>query len=109
MGSCKVSHLVVDQQLDGVVLPLDEHKLVGLTRCRVGKRRSQSGPPHARLQPETQRQREDLLHQSLLHPAVHVVGPHREADLEGVEVLGLFPVGSCLKIMNMNLNLVIFS
>lgn len=87
-------HLVIDQQLDGVVPPLDEHQLIGLSGCGVGERSPQSGT-HACLHPEAQGQSEDLLQQSPLHPSVHVVGPHREADLKGIQVLGMFSVGSC--------------
>lgn len=87
-------HLVVDQKFYGVVPPLDEHQFVGLSGCRVGERSPQPGPD-AGLHPKAQGQSEDLLQESPLHPSVHVVGPHREADLEGIKVLGMFPVGSC--------------
>ncbi len=75
------THSVLDQQLHGVVSPLDEHQLVGLSRHRVGEGRPEPRPD-ASLHPQTQREGEDLVQQRVLQPAVHVVGPHGEADLE---------------------------
>lgn len=80
-------HLIIDQKLHRVVPPLDEHQFIGLSGCRVRKWRPQAGP-HARLDPKTQSQSEDLLQQRLLYPPVHVVGSHGEADLEGIGTLG---------------------
>lgn len=36
-GGAGGPHLVIDEQLDGVVTPLDQHDLVGLPRHRVGE------------------------------------------------------------------------
>lgn len=91
---CCLSHLVIDQQLHGVVPPLDEHKLVGLSRCRVREGRPQAGP-RTRLDPQTQSQSEDLLKQSPLHSSVHVVGSHGETNLEGIGTFGFLPAGTC--------------
>lgn len=88
------SHLVIDQQFHGVVPPLDEDQFIGLSGCRVRKGRPQTRP-YARLDPKTQSQSEDLLQQRPLHPPVHVVGSHGEADLEGIRILGFLPVGTC--------------
>lgn len=75
------THSVINQQLHWVVAPLDEHQLIGLTRDGVGKWRSKSRPDSS-LDPQTQRERKDLVQQSALYTAIHVVCSHGEADLE---------------------------
>lgn len=90
------SNLVVNKQLDGVVPPLDQHQFISLSGCRVRKRRSQSGP-HPSLHPKTQSESKDLLQQRPLHASVHIVGPHGETDLEGIQALGVLPYRTCLR------------
>lgn len=92
---CSLPHLVIDQQLHGVVPPLDEHQLVGLSGRRVGKRRPHPGPD-ARPDPQAQGQGEDLLQQRPLQAPVHVVASHGEADLEGVGTRWFPLAESCL-------------
>lgn len=89
-------HLVVHQQLYGVVPPLNKHQFIGLSRGGVREGRPQAGP-RARLHPKTQSQSEDLLQQSPLHPPEHVVGSHGEADLKGIWTLGFLPAGTWFK------------
>lgn len=89
-------HLVVHQQLQRVVPPLNEDQLVGLSRGGVGE-----GCPYAlvlvRPHPKTQGKREDLLQQRPLHLPVHVVGSYGETELEGVRSPGAFLAGSCVQ------------
>lgn len=74
------THLVVHQQLYGVVPPLDQHYLVGLPWDPV----REGGPdsrPGARLEPHADGERIHL-RQAALDAAVQVVCAQRERDLE---------------------------
>lgn len=94
--SLSPSHLVIHQQLHGVVAPLDQHQFVGLSWYRVGEGGPQPGAC-APLYPQTQGEGKDLVEEGRLHLPVHVVGSHGEADLEGIRGLGLLPaVGTCV-------------
>ena len=86
-------YLVVDEQLHGVAAPLDEDQLIGLARDRVGEGGPEAGAPRPAPQPQADGEGEDLLQDSTLHAGVHVAGPHGEADLEQVRVLGRLGVG----------------
>lgn len=79
--------LIVDEQLDGVIAPFDQHNLIGLPRYPIGE-----GGPYARtgagLDPHAEREGVHL-GQALGDAAVQVVGPLREAELKllrGLEV-----------------------
>lgn len=81
-------YLVIDQQFHGIVAPLDEHQFICLARDGVGEGGADARPV-ATLQPQAHRQSEDLVQERPLDAGIHVVGSHREANLEGVRVLGL--------------------
>jgi len=89
-----LADLIIYQQFHGVVPPLDEHQFVGLPGCRVGEGGPQVGP-HARLDPQTQGQGEDLMEQGLLQTPMHVVGSHGEADLEGIWTFDVLSARPC--------------
>lgn len=76
-------YLIIYQDLHGVVAPLDQDKLIGLTWNCIGERRSHTGggiglQPHAHGQSVHFRQ-------TLLHLCVHVVGPQRKCELEFIK------------------------
>lgn len=76
------AYLVVDEQLDGVVTPLDEHDLVGLPGHSVGEwgadARRGTGP-----QPQADGEGVQL-GQRLLDLAIQVVCAEREGDFERI-------------------------
>lgn len=75
-----VAYLIIDQQLDWIVPPLDEDYLVGLSRNAVGE-----GRPYARtgagLEPHAHGEGVHL-REALLDAPVEVVGAKREGHLE---------------------------
>lgn len=73
------THFVINQQLHRVVAPLNEHQLIGLTRHGVRKWCSE---PDSSLDPQTQCKGKDLMQQSTLYTAIHVVCSHGKANLE---------------------------
>lgn len=74
--------LVVDEQLQGVAAPLQQHDLVGLGGDRVGERGAE---PRQGLGLQPQADGEGIeLWQALLHAGVHVVVLHRDSHLEGI-------------------------
>lgn len=85
-------HLVIDEQLNWVIAPFDEHNLVGLSWNTVGER-----CPYARtgagLDPHAERERVHL-REALGDAAVEVVGTLWEAQLKllwGLEVSSSCP------------------
>lgn len=92
------THLVIHQELDGIVPPLYQDDLVGLTRNTVGERRSNTRTG-AWLQPHTNGKGVHF-REALLDAAVQVVGPQREGHLEvlrwleGVVVCGLMRINN---------------
>lgn len=75
-------YLVVDEDLHGIVAPLNENQLVGLARHGVGEGGAHPGRG-AGLKPHAHREGIHL-RQALLHLGVHVVGPQWECELEFV-------------------------
>lgn len=73
-------YLVVDEDLHGIVAPLDEDQLVGLAGHGVGEGRAHPGG-RAGLEPHAHGEGVHLW-QALLHLGVHVVGPQWECELE---------------------------
>lgn len=74
------THLVINQQLDGVVAPLDEDDLVSLARHSVGEGGPDAGTG-AGLEPHAHGEGVHL-RQALLDAAVQVVGAKGEGHLE---------------------------
>lgn len=74
------THLVVDEQLDGVVAPFDEDYLIGLSGHTVGERRSYAGAG-AGLEPHAHGEGVHFW-EALLNPPIQVVGTEREGHLE---------------------------
>ena len=73
-------YLVVDEDLHGVVAPLNEDQLIGLAGHGIGEGRAH---PRRRAGLEPHAHREGVhLRQALLHLGVHVVGPQWECELE---------------------------
>lgn len=75
-----IHYLIIDENLHGVVPPLDQHQLVGLTRDSVGE-----GCPHPRrgvgLDPQTHAEGVHL-RKAPLGFGIHVVGSQGEGELE---------------------------
>lgn len=78
-------HLVVDEQLDGVVAPLDQHDLVGLSGHRV-RERGADARRGAGAQPQADGECEQF-GQRLLDLAVQVVSAERERHFECIRGL----------------------
>lgn len=85
------SHLVVDENLHGIVPPLDQDQLVGLTRYGVGERRSHSGGGVG-LDPQTHGEGVHL-REAAFGFGVHVIGSQGEGELELVRRSGFFTCG----------------
>lgn len=83
-----ILYLVVYQQLHGIVAPLNEDELVGLSWDRVGEGSSEART-RASFQPKTDGEGKDFAQKGALDSPVHVVGAHREANLKSVRILGL--------------------
>lgn len=81
-------YLVIDDYLHGVVPPLDQHQLIGLTRDSVGE-----GRPHSRrgvgLNPQTHAEGEHL-RKAPLGFGIHVVGSQGEGELKLICRPGVF-------------------
>lgn len=88
MSKISLHYLVVDENLHGVVSPLDQHQLVGLSGHGVGE-----GCPHARrgvgLDPQAHAEGVHL-REAPLGFGVHVVGSQGEGELELICWLGVF-------------------
>lgn len=79
----KGKHLIIDEQFHWVVSPLDEYKLIGLTRHCIRERR-----PHSRrgVGFDPQAHCEGVhLRQALFHFSIHVVGPQWERQLKFIQ------------------------
>lgn len=86
-GKPETACLIIDEQLDGVIAPFDQHNLIGLPRYPIGE-----GGPYTRtgagLDPHAEREGVHL-GQALGDAAVQIIGPLREAELKllrGLEV-----------------------
>lgn len=75
-----MSCLIVDEQLDWVIAPFDQHDLVRLARRTVGEGRSNPGTG-AGLDPHGEGKRVHL-REALGDASVQVVCPLREVELE---------------------------
>lgn len=76
----RVAHLVIDEQLDGIVAPLDEDNLVGLAWHPVGEGGANARPGTG-LQPHTDSEGVHLW-QALLDASVQVVGAQGQRHFE---------------------------
>lgn len=79
-SSRPVTRLVIDEQLDRVVAPLDQNDFVGLARNPIGERRSDAGAGTG-LDPHAEREGVHL-RQGLSDASVQVVGPLGERQLK---------------------------
>ena len=77
------AHLVIDQQLHGVMARLQQHNLIGLPRHRVGEGGALASAARPGAQPHADGEGVEL-GQCLPHAGVHVVVADGNADLEGI-------------------------
>ena len=86
-----IHYLVIDQNLHGVVPPLDQHQLVGLTRDGVGEGCPDPGRGVG-LDPQTHAEGVHL-REAPLSFGVHVVSSQGEGELELIGRPGFFTCG----------------
>ena len=79
-GSPSRPHLVIDEQLNGVVTPFYQHNLIGLPGYRI-RERGANARQSAGSQPQANGEGIQF-RQCFLDLAIQVVCPEREGDLE---------------------------